>query len=69
MNELTIYAKIDDIKERIKNKEDKGDVLGDINEVLIEIKKTPLFQEYINLLVLYEKEYDVCIFGEALKGE
>lgn len=63
MNELTIYARIDDIKEKIKNKEGKKEVLEEINNIHKEINKLPLMQEFRDLIILYQKVYDEYLFN------
>ena len=63
MNELTIYARIEDVKERIENKEDKKEVLKEINNIHKEMNKLPLMQEFRNLIILYQKVYDECLFN------
>ena len=63
MNELTIFSKIDDLKERINNKEDKSNILKEINEVLKNIQELPIQKEFRELIMLYEKTYDEYLFG------
>ena len=62
-NELTIYARIEDVKERIENKEDEKEVLKEINNIHKEMNKLPLMQEFRNLIILYQKVYDECLFN------
>ena len=69
MNELTIYARIDDIKEKIENKEDKKEVLEEINNIHKEINKLPLMQEFRDLIILYQKVYDEYLFNVVGGGK
>jgi len=69
VNELTIYARIDDIKEKIENKEDKKEVLEEINNIHKEINKLPLMQEFRDLIILYQKVYDEYLFNVVGGGK
>ena len=63
MKELTIYTRIEDVKERIENKEDEKEVLKEINNIHKAMNKLPLMQEFRNLIILYQKVYDECLFN------
>ena len=65
MNEITIYAKIDNLKEKLNNskKYDKYELLNELNDIGKEIYKLPLFKEYSELFRLYEKTYNTQLFA------
>lgn len=63
MNELTIYSRIDAIKDELNNanNEDKDNFLEAINEIFKEIMNLPIMQEYTELVRLYENKFDTCL--------
>ena len=68
MNELTIYAKIEETTEKIKNKEDMEDVIEDINEICKSLYKLPLYQECVAMMKLFNETYDTCLIaGEKVE--
>lgn len=71
MNEITIYAKIDNLKEKLNNskKYDKYELLSELNDIGKEIYKLPLFKEYSELFRLYEKTYNTYLFAGEKVGE
>lgn len=70
MNELTIYSRIDAIKDELNNAndEDKDNFLEAINEIFKEIMTLPIMQEYTELVGLYENKFDTCLLVNA-RGE
>lgn len=68
MNELTIYSKIEETTEKIKNKEDIQDVISDINEISHNLYELPLYHEFIEMMTLFNKTYDTCLIA-GKKGE
>lgn len=68
MNELTIYARIEETVEKIKNKEDMQDVISDINEISKNIYELPLYHDYIEMMTLFNKTYNTCLLASE-KGE
>ena len=68
MNELTIYEKIEEATEKIKNKEDMQDVISDINEISHNLYELPLYHEFIEMMSLFNKTYDTCLIaGEKIE--
>lgn len=63
MSELTIYEKIEEIVEKIKNKEDIQDVISDINEISKNLYELPLYHEFIEMMALFNKIYDTCLLA------
>lgn len=65
MNKITIYAEIDNLKEKLNNskKYDKYELLSELNDIGKEIYKLPLFKEYSELFRLYEKTYNTQLFA------
>lgn len=68
MNELTIYSRIDAIKDELNNAndEDKDNFLETINEIFKEIMNLPIMQEYTELVKLYENKFDTCLLANVL---
>ena len=69
MNELTIYAKIEEVTERIKNKDDMQEVIDDINEICENIYKLPLYHDYIEMFALFNKTYNTCLVASEKVGD
>lgn len=67
MNELTIYSRIDAIKDELNNAndEDKDNFLEAINEIFKEIMNLPIMQEYTELVKLYENKFDTCLLANV----
>lgn len=57
MNELTIYSQIEEVVEKIKNKNDIQEVIDDINEISKNIYELPLYHDYIEMIALFNKTY------------
>lgn len=69
MTENTIYAKIEETTEKIKNKEDMEDVTEDISEICKSLYKLPLYQECVAMMKLFNDTYDTCLIANTKKGE
>lgn len=69
MNELTIYSKIEEITQRIKNKEDMQNIISDINEISHNLYELPLYHEYIEMMALFNKIYDTCLLANVKEGK
>lgn len=69
MNELTIYSKIEETTQRIKNKEDMQDVISDINEISHNLYELPLYHEYIEMMALFNKIYDTCLLANTKENK
>ena len=68
MNELTIYSKIEETTEKIKNKDDMQEIIHDINEICRNIYELPLYHDYIEMIALFNKTYKTCLLAN-IKGE
>lgn len=68
MSEKEIYKMIDVIKSMILNKENKEDMLKAINLIHKEIMKLPIYKDFRNLVMLYEKEYGEYLFANVSVG-
>ena len=68
MNEVTIYSQIEEVVEKIKNKNDMQEVIEDINEVSKNIYELPLYHDYIEMMALFNKTYNTCLLATE-KGE
>ena len=60
-----IYKEIHNIEDRIYNKEDKKSVLDDINKVHYDIMQLPFYKLFIEVIRLYEKEYNTCLLANV----
>ena len=69
MNELTIYARIEETVEKIKNKEDMQDVISNINEISKNLYELPLYHEFIEMMALFNKTYDTCLLANTKAGD
>ena len=69
MNELTIYAKIEETTEKIKSEENMEDVISDINEISHNLYKLPLYHEFIEMMSLFNKTYDTCLIAKEKAKE
>lgn len=69
MNEITIYAQIEKTTERIKSKDDMQEVIKDINEICENIYKLPLYNDYIEMLALFNKTYNTCLVASLVASE
>lgn len=69
MNEVTIYAQIENTTERIKNKDDMQSVIEDINEICESIYKLPLYHDYIEMIALFNKTYNTCLLASEKVGD
>ena len=65
MNIKNIYKELHNIEERISNKEDKQSILDDINKVHYDIMQLPFYKLFIEIIGLYEKEYDTCLLANV----
>ncbi len=61
MNEITIYAKIEETVKRIRNKDNMQEVINDINEICKNIYELPLYHDYIEMMALFNKTYNTCL--------
>lgn len=68
MNEVTIYSRIEEVVEKIKNKDDIQEVIEDINEISKNIYELPLYHDYIEMMALFNKTYNTCLLASE-KGE
>lgn len=68
MTELTIYSQIEEVVEKIKNKNDIQEVIEYINEISKNICKLPLYQDFIEMIALFNKTYNTCLLVSE-KGE
>ena len=69
MTENTIYAKIDKLRERINNDGDKEEILYEIQLLVNDIFKLPIFDEYTELVKLYQIHYDEHLYGGFVNVE
>ena len=69
MNELTIYAQIENVTERIKHKDDMQEIISDINEVSKNIYELPLYHDYIEMMALFNKTYNTCLLASEKVGD
>ena len=60
-----IYKEIHNIEDRIYNREDKQSVLDDINKIHYDIMQLPFYKLFIEVIRLYEKEYDTCLLANV----
>lgn len=65
MNEITIYAKIEETTKKINNKEDMQDVISDINEISRNLYELPLYHDFIEMMSLFNKVYETCLFADV----
>ena len=65
MNELTIYSRIEETIERIKNKDDIEDVINDINEISDNLYKLPLYHDFIEMMALFNNTYHTCLVANG----
>jgi len=68
MNHMTLYQKISETTEKIKNKEDMQDIISNINEISHDLYEEPLYHEFMNMMSLFQEVYDTCLLANA-KGE
>lgn len=68
MTELTIYSQIEEVVEKIKNKDDIQEVIEYINEISKNIYELPLYHDYIEMMTLFNKTYNTCLLASE-KGE
>ena len=68
MNEVTIYSQIEEVVEKIKNKNDIQEVIEYINEISKNIYELPLYHDYIEMMALFNKTYNTCLLASE-KGE
>lgn len=69
MEELDTLSKIYNLKTRIKNKDNKEEVLKALNKIHNEIMNFPIEQEFRDLLIMYQKEYGEYLFCDVCKGD
>ena len=69
MNELTIYAQIENVTERIKHKDDMREIISDINKICESIYELPLYHDYIEMMTLFNKTYNTCLVASEKVGE
>jgi hypothetical protein len=68
MNEVAIHSQIEEVIEKIKNKNDIQGVIEDINEISKNIYELPLYHDYIEMIVLFNETYNTCLVANR-KGE
>ena len=69
MNELTIYAQIEKVTKKIKNKDNIQEIIDDINEICKNIYKLPLYHNYIEMMALFNKTYNTCLLASEKEGD
>lgn len=69
MSEKEIYEVINRVNSMILNNENKENALAYINKIGEEIIKLPIYREYRDTIMLYEKTYNEYLFANNKKKE